>query len=64
MTEPAVLAVEIRNRYLALPPEERRDPCAAMIRIAVVVTRELMLHSPASVDEFLAFEQAANWRAH
>lgn len=64
MTEPALLAQEIRNRYDSLPPEERRDTIAAWTRVVVAVTREMMLHSPDSVDEFLAFEFASSRRAH
>lgn len=48
------LSVEVCNRFLALPPAERRDPLATVMRLTVEVTRELLEDCPESVDEFLS----------
>lgn len=56
--EPTTLSQEIQNRFVALPSDEKRDVCLALVRIAVEVTRELMQHNPAVVEEFLGFERA------
>jgi hypothetical protein len=51
--ELTTLSQEIHNRFIQLPMEAKRDPCLALVRIAVEVTREFMQHHPEGVDEFL-----------
>lgn len=51
--ERTALSQEIQNRFLALPADEKRDVCLALVRIAVQVTSEFMHHCPEAVDEYL-----------
>lgn len=60
--EPTTLSQEIQNRFVALPADQKRDVCLALVKLAVEVTREFMQHSPSVVDEFLAFERATRRR--
>lgn len=47
------LSQEISTRYAALPLEQKRDPCLALVRVAVETTRDFMQEHPEGVDEFL-----------
>jgi hypothetical protein len=49
-----LLHQEVENRFCAMPDAQRTDPFIDLMRIAVVVTRELMQKHPESVDEFLS----------
>jgi hypothetical protein len=51
--ELTTLSQEIHNRFVRLPLEAKRDPCLALVRLAVEVTREFMQHYPEGIDEFL-----------
>ena len=51
--ELTTLSQEIHNRFVRLPLDAKRDPCLALVRIAVEVTREFLTHHPEGVDEFL-----------
>lgn len=48
-----LLHQEVANRFRALPEAKKLDPVIALVRITAEVTRELMKHSPESVDDFL-----------
>jgi hypothetical protein len=48
-----MLATEVCNRYLALPPADRVDVLATIMRLTVEVTRELEQDGPEAVNEFL-----------
>lgn len=56
------LGQEIQNRFLSLPPDEKRDVCLAMVRVAIEVTREMMLTNPECVDEHLRLAAASKLR--
>lgn len=49
-----LLHTEVANRFRRLTDAERVDPVLDLMRIAVEVTRELMLKQPERVDEFLS----------
>lgn len=51
--ELTLLSQEISNRYAALSYTERRNPCAALIRITVEVTRQFLKDDPERVEEYL-----------
>lgn len=55
--ELTTLSQEIHNRFVRLPLDAKRDPCLALVRIAVEVTREFMQRHPEGVDEFLRLHQ-------
>lgn len=52
---PHPLSQEILNRWNSVPSEQKADPLAAIVRIAVEVTREWMQHYPEGIAEFLKF---------
>lgn len=55
-----MLTQEVLNRFRALPPDQKRDVCLALMRITVEVTREFMEHCPEGVDEFLRIFPLSN----
>lgn len=51
--EPALLSREIQNRFVALPADQKRDVCLALMRCAVEATRDLMRDDPDAVEAFI-----------
>jgi hypothetical protein len=49
-----LLHTEVANRLRSMPDAQRVDPMLDLMRIVVVVTRELEQRCPESVDEFLS----------
>lgn len=55
---------EIYNRYHALPADQRRDPVALLVQIAIEVTLEWAQHYPEGITEFLAFSTSSQGSRH
>jgi hypothetical protein len=60
MTVPSLLTQEVLNRFRALPPEQKRDVCLALVRIAVQVTADFMRECPEAVEDYLRLHHSGS----